>query len=586
MDNARISNMVLKLGIGQHKIHCPSIECQRRKKKNLRTLSVKVDKEGAIFFCHHCDLSGSEFYNKKHEVKNMSVVKKIDEKALTINGLEWLKNRGISEETAKIVGLKTVNNYIGSVGQETECIVFPYTNKGQVYASKIRSIKEKGFACNGSPQTFFNIENVDVDKPLIICEGEMDCCAFIEASVHDTNLANVISVPHGAVMKVVDEDINPETDNKFRFLWNAKDVLEKVEKIIIATDDDSAGKAMSEEMARRIGRHKCFKLKYPEDCKDANDIIIRKGTIALLETIATASPYPVSGLYDASHFYKNLDNIYENGFGRGEGTGYPNIDELYTIVKSQLTVVTGHPSSGKSEFIDQLMVNMAVNKNWKFAVASFENQPPIHMAKIISKFSKKPFFDGANPRVTKEELEKGKKFVENHFYFVHQADGSLSSITSLIDRMKTACLRYGINGVVIDPYNYIARPTDVKETDWVSDMLTQLRVFAQSYDVHVWLIAHPTKMMRDNSGKVPPPKGYDISGSSHLFSKTDNGITIHRPDPSNSNITEFHCWKCRYSWVGKQGEAILVYDAPTSTYGEFNPNKTFEQFFDDDEPPF
>ena len=149
MENLNIRNMVLNLSVGQHKIHCPSFECRERKKKSLKTLSVKVDKDGAVFFCHHCDLSGSEFHEQKQEVVPMSVMKSIDEKELTNNGLEWLSKRGISQKTAQRIGLKSVTNYINSVGHETECIMFPYTNQGQVYASKIRSIKEKGFACNG-----------------------------------------------------------------------------------------------------------------------------------------------------------------------------------------------------------------------------------------------------------------------------------------------------------------------------------------------------------------------------------------------------------------------------------------------------
>ena len=316
---------------------------------------------------------------------------------------------------------------------------------------------------------------------------------------------------------------------------------------------------MAEEMSRRIGKHKCFKINYPKDCKDANDVILKKSTIALFELIDLASAYPVSGLYDASQFYKNLDSLYSDGFGKGESTGFDNVDELYTIVKSQLTIVTGHPSSGKSEFIDQLMVNLAVNKGWKFAVASFENQPEIHLAKIISKYKKKPFFDGLNPRLTKEELDDGKDFIKKHFYFVHQRDGSLSSIDSLLERIRISVLRYGTNAVVIDPYNYIMRPTDEQETAFVSSLLSKIRVFAQTYDIHVWLVAHPTKMMRDSSGKVPPPMAYDISGSAHFFSKTD----------------------CRYSWVGKQGQTILSYDGLTSTYKPFEPYKGIDELFTD-----
>jgi twinkle protein len=43
-------------------------------------------------------------------------------------------------------------------------------------------------------------------------------------------------------------------------------------------------------------------------------------------------------------------------------TGYTEVDPLYTVVEGQLTVVTGHPSSGKSEFVDQIMINIAKNK--------------------------------------------------------------------------------------------------------------------------------------------------------------------------------------------------------------------------------
>ena len=217
--------------------------------------------------------------------------------------------------------------------------MFPYKNQGQAYAAKIRSLCDKGFSCSGSPQSFFNIDNVEVEGDLIICEGEIDACSFVEAG-----WKSVVSVPNGAVMKVVDNDINPEEDNKFRFLWAAKEEIDRANKIIIATDSDSAGQAMAEEIARRIGRDRCWKIEYPEDCKDANDVLVKHGKKKLNDITAFCKPWPVAGLYDASHFYKELDDIYENGMAKGLGTGYPNLDELYSIVEGQLTVVTGHRS--------------------------------------------------------------------------------------------------------------------------------------------------------------------------------------------------------------------------------------------------
>ena len=76
----------------------------------------------------------------------------------------------------------------------------------------------------------------------------------------------------------------------------------------------------------------------------------------------------MSGLYNAQKFANQLMDIYDNGHGTGVSTGYENLDELYTIVQGQLSIVTGHPSSGKSEFIDQVMYNILKDKNLQFAL--------------------------------------------------------------------------------------------------------------------------------------------------------------------------------------------------------------------------
>ena len=127
------------------------------------------------------------------------------------------------------------------------------------------------------------------------------------------------------------------------------------------------------------------------------------------------------------------------------------------------------------------MINLAKEKGWKFAVASFENQPDIHIAKLISKIVGKPFFQGLQPRLSQKELEYGKRFLKDHFSFVYQADGSLPTLESLLERLRYSVLKDGIKGCVIDPYNYINRSNvDEKETDWVSSMLSHTYVVYRS----------------------------------------------------------------------------------------------------------
>jgi len=561
-----IRGAALRMGEGQHKAVCPICSPQRRKKGE-RTLSLKVDYDGILYNCWHCQASGvialEERFMPARKENKVALAVQHDWDELSENALAWLKKRGISETTARKVNLKSSNHYIASMKQNTECVVFPYMNKGQMYAAKIRSISEKGFSCHGAPASFFNDASIVSGDDLFICEGEMDCLSLVEIGFD-----SVVSVPNGAVMKVVDGKIDPQEDNKFRFLWDAKERLDRASRIIIATDSDGAGQAMAEEIARRIGKDKCWKVEWPEGCKDANDVLVKHSKKRLEDVCTSAVPWPVAGLYDASHFYDELDEIYEKGMGRGASTGYQCVDELYSIVEGQLSVVTGHPSSGKSEFIDQIMVNLAEEKGWKFAICSFENEPRLHIAKLISKHFAKPFFTGVTPRLSREELEQGKKFVKDHFSFLYQNDGSMATIDGIIERLKIAVMRHGVRGAVIDPYNYIQKNGDISETDWISDMLTKLRVFAQSHGIHLWFVAHPTKMMRDANGKVPAPKGYDISGSAAWFAKADIGMSVHRPDPVNSDLSEVHIWKCRFSWVGKQGVAELFFNPVTSKYSE------------------
>lgn len=76
----------------------------------------------------------------------------------------------------------------------------------------------------------------------------------------------------------------------------------------------------------------------------------------------------------------------------------------------------------------------------------------------------------------------------------------------------------------------------MSETEYVSQMLTKIKRFAQHHDVHVWFVAHP-RQLRDWKGQ--PPTMYDISGSAHFINKADNGLVVHRNrDPEAGPMNE------------------------------------------------
>lgn len=550
---------------------CPRCSHTRKNHRD-PCLSVTVLDDRLVYFCWHCQLSGriplkeDNKFQQRATMPSPIINPSMTDppgNPLSDRTLGWLANRGIPSSLAAKFGLVEGEHFFPRENKTSKAIGFPYKNQGQTYATKWRSIESKAFSQTGAASTLWLIDYVTKGDPLVICEGEADALALHQAGI------TAVSIPNGAPAQVVNGKIDPKDDKKFAYLWHAKDIIDAAPKVILAVDADGPGDALAEEIARRVGRAKCWRVTWPSGVKDANDCLRCYGTATLAEVVQKAAPFPVKGLYEADTFYAKVEELYNRGLPKGVSTGFPQVDELYTVVPGQLTIATGSPGSGKSAFLDNVMVEIARNKEWKFAVCSFENPPDVHIAKLAAIYANKPFFSGPSPRMDRLARDEALTWVREHFVFLHQSDGSLSNLTDILDLGRAAVMRYGIRGIVVDPINYIGRNTDQSETDWVSDALTQMKLFASANDCHFWLVAHPQKLQRKQDGSFPMPTGYDISGSAHYFNKADMGITIHREDKT-SNKSTFHCWKSRFFWSGAVGNAELIYHPPTGKY--LNPN--------------
>ena len=537
------------------RVACPYCSAERRK-SNQKDMTLTRKADGAVVFhCHHCQTNGSV------QPQQERILSAVPNPTIVSNKLQdqhyaWLATRGISHQTADKMKLFASEKYFGKLGKTADAIGFPYYRNGALVAAKYRSFPEKDFTQDsGGAHDFFGIDLIKKDQPLIIVEGEIDCLSLMEMGFD-----NVVSVPSGAPIKVADGKVLPSEDKKFAYVWNAREILDAVPYIILATDQDTAGQALAEELARRIGKEKCRLAKFEK--KDLNEVMLDDPT-KVGDLLASAVPYPVSGISDAGSFYERLNELYTKGTGKGYSTGYQSVDEIYTVAPAQLTVVTGYPSSGKSNFVDQIMVNLADKHDWKFAVCSFENQPEIHISRLMEIYTKRRFFDGKD-RMSETDKEIAFKFVKEHFLFIDTNGEEPSTLDSILERARVAVKRMGVRGLVIDPYNYIELPrSEGTETSAISDMLTRVQKFCKAHDVHTWFVAHPSKITRQGT-EQPRPDGMSIAGSMAWWAKTDCGLTVHRKD----HHVEIAVWKCRYRWVGTQGETTMIYNKTAGTYSE------------------
>ena len=267
--------------------------------------------------------------------------------------------------------------------------------------------------------------------------------------------------------------------------------------------------------------------------------------------------------------------LWKSGLPAGDKTGWFTLDRHYTVSPGQLTVITGWPSSGKSEFTDALLVNLS-ELGWRFAMFSAENQPvELHIAKLLEKFARKPFGAGPTDRITADELGEYADEVAQSFRFfecsTEQLDIGqiLSGAEKYFEQIEPDAKR----GLVIDPWNEIEhwRPPGISETEHISQSLSRIRNWARSMKCHVWIIAHPAKQIREK-GALPEPTPDMISGSQHWWNKPDCCLCVLRnfADP-DSQVVEILIQKIRFKHIGRPGRVTLLYDRITGRYNEPGP---------------
>lgn len=289
----------------------------------------------------------------------------------------------------------------------------------------------------------------------------------------------------------------------------------------------------------------------------------------------------LKGAYSAEEFADDIEVMRENGLPRGESVGWPTMEHYYTVPRGQWTVVTGFSGSGKSTFLDNVMVNVARGSKWKFLICSPENQPiQRHIASLMEihsgrKFGRPEHGGVVSRYMTEDQYREAYSFVCEHFYFINPPDTefTVDGIIAIANEVYESHFKF--DGMVLDPYNEIEhrRPGGMNETDYVAVVIQKFRALARRLNIHFWFVAHPTKPVRvsvkylaselDHASKKPVYQKatlFDISGSSHWKSKCDFGLIVHRDMTDTSSPSLIEIEKVRFREQGNWGEVPLFYD--------------------------
>lgn len=283
----------------------------------------------------------------------------------------------------------------------------------------------------------------------------------------------------------------------------------------------------------------------------------------------------LKGVYHAKDYADAVQEDFTRGITGGDYCGWAILDPHYTAKRGQFTIVSGIASHGKSTWLDNVMVNLARESNWKFLICSPENQPiNRHIESLIEIFAGKRFTCEQKDEytMTEGELAAGLKFVDTHFQFINpdETDFHIEYILALAQEIKDGFFNF--DGLIVDPYNEMEqkRPNGFTETQYVSHILSKFRRFARANNTHNWMVAHPTKL-REAGGIVQEseirkqkvyamPSLYDISGGANWRNKADMGVIVYRDMTVKPHKTIVSVQKVRFRECGSLGDVEFYYD--------------------------
>lgn len=469
---------------------------------------------------------------------------------------DLLERRGLDIETASRLGLN-------GAPDGGDVLQIDFVREGAVVRRKFRHMapaadgQRRYWQDKGGVRCAWNEDALrDVElrgQPLIITEGELDAATAIQCG-----FARTISVPDGAPPPGDRSADDLAASSKYDWLEAIEPFLTKdlCPTIIIAADGDENGGALLQDLSVLLGRFRCKFLRYPlakdatargrERLKDLNEVLEDYGAEGVRRTIERAEWLKVDGVHRMSEL-PNLPPqvIYE--------VRHPQFREMLKFRLGDVSVWTGTPGHGKTTFLNDLLNGVAVDYGIVLAWASFEQEVQRdHRRSLRTWFCETPAY-----RADQTQIAEADAWIERQHVFIVANEDEDADLDWLLDKMEVAVARHGVKIIVIDPWNELehGRRNGETETEYIGRALRAIKRFAKAFRVHVCIVAHPSKSVKDEKGNFKMPTLYDISGSANWFNKADIGTIVHRQSPDDTLVK---VQKSRYhEIIGRPGEVLM-----------------------------
>lgn len=556
------------------RIKCPKCDGGKTREKCF-AVTIDQDGDGAAWICHrgNCGWTGGE---RLHEAKRAPAPRKRDipeepkpiletSQRRPIEMYRWWEDRGITAETVDYFGIYLTPRWFPGEDGDQSAMVFTYFVNGKVVNRKYRSAS-KQFVQEKSPlPSLFNVDSVTAPDVVIWVEGEADVLAM-----HEAGYPQAVTLANGAPAELRDED-DPrrEDDKRFLALRTHADLLGKVKKFVLAGDNDGPGTVLREELARRLGRHRCWLVTWPEGCKDAGDTLRVRGSAAVQVAIEAATPYPIAGIRHIDD-EAMLDARYRT-LPPTMTTGTIASDRILRLpTEGKLIIVTGYPGAHKSRWLRHVAVHTMMEHQRRWLIFSPEMQPWSEFASMFAEtWAGKPFYPSEKSvGFTREEVLAASSWLRDRLVMlVTDSEDVAPTLDWILECAQAEVMRSGITDLQVDPWNEIEHARgNLTEAEYINRGLQRCKAFALRHGVNVWIVVHPAKPQVPRPGtKLEPPGMYDINGGAAWNNKADLGLVLHTAE--ESTVTQLHIRKSRFHrWAVRGKSANMLADNYSGRY--------------------
>lgn len=405
--------------------YCPI--CKKHKKENP---CFTINEKKGFYTCHSTGESGH--INQLEGYEDIEFPEKDDEKVEVVAdftekylGMEkedeswekYLSKRGISK-----------SSYRQLVHFDKKRMAIPISDGKKVIGIKYRTQEKKMSAEPGSQYShLIHWRSIQNREYLIITEGEIDLLSCLEAGFNNT-----VSLPGGA--------------SNFKSIKNQIEWLREFEKIIIATDNDSAGENAKKEIVKILTGFKTLYFIDFGEFKDFNELLVKNGIEGVKKAIKGAKKIKKKKVnQDLEEF-----EIREDGYYVFSNGGY-----------TRLTNFTIELEKFSNNYFEGTVFSGRINKKFKCSKSDlFKKQGMLENL---------GYFLGSDTKITKFllwlEEENKDLFVDEVQHFGIIENNYYDANSNIV------C---GKKDLYFKNYNEIEDLTD-KEKEWLKNNLLGLR---------------------------------------------------------------------------------------------------------------